>query len=75
MIKLIFVWKDCKNEATSHRTLIIRGQCYFCRMCHNQQFWQDDYLSTSCQNVAISSDPGRVAQMILSVAVWQVWLR
>ena len=44
-------------------------------MCPNQQFWQGDYLSTSCQNVAISEDPGRVAQMILSVAVWQVWLR
>ena len=34
-------------------------------MCPSQQFWQGDYLSTSCQNVAISSDPGRVAQMIL----------
>ena len=65
MIKLIFGWKDCKTEATRHRTLIIRGQCFFCRMCPSQQFWQGDYLSTSCQNVAISSDPGRVAQMIL----------
>ena len=34
-------------------------------MRHSRQFWQGDYLSTSCQNVAISSDPGRVAQMIL----------
>ena len=65
MIKLIFGWKDCTNENTSYRTLIIRGQCFFCRMCPSQQFWQGDYLSTSCQNVAISSDPGRVAQMIL----------
>ena len=61
MIKLIFGWK----ENTCYRTLIIRGQCFFCRMCPSQQFWQGDYLSTSCQNVAISSDPGRVAQMIL----------
>ena len=60
MIKLIFGWKNCKIE-----TLDVRGQCFFCRMCPSQQFWQGDYLSTSCQNVAISSDPGRVAQMIL----------
>ena len=31
----------------------------------SRQFWQGDYLSTSCQNVAISEDPARVAQMIL----------
>ena len=72
MIKLIFGRKDCTNENTSYRTLIIRGQCFFCRMCPSQQFWQGDYLSTSCQNVAISSDPGRVAQMILPISDRQV---
>ena len=63
-LPLIELSWTAKNKNTSHRTLNTRGQCYFCRMCPSQQFWQGDYLSTSCQNVAISSDPGRVAQMI-----------